>query len=93
MVKNARRWIEKHGKVDTGNYRDSLFAEVTNRRGQANANRRTSGAGWISRGQRWNSGAGPAADASGRRASPWMARHGIPESAEFVILRAIGRNG
>lgn len=93
MVKNARRWIEKHGKVDTGNYRDSLFAEVTNRRGQLTLTvgppeRLDIQGSTLEFGRRPGSRMPPAGVLL-----PWMARHGIPESAEFVIRRAIGRNG
>lgn len=93
VVKNARRWIEKWKKVDTGAYRDSLFAEVTERRGKM-----TLTVGPPERldilGSTLEFGRKPGSRMPPQGALlPWMARHGIEDSAEFVIRRAIARNG
>lgn len=92
-VSAARRWIEKHGKVDTGNYRDSLFAAVTNRRGRlvldiGPPERLNILGSTLEHGRRPGSRMPPPGALLG-----WLSRHGIPESAEFPIRRKIARDG
>lgn len=92
-VSSARRWIEKHGKVDTGNYRDSLFQSVTSRRGRlvldvGPPERLDILGSTLEHGRRPGSRMPPPGVLLG-----WMARHGIPEEAEFPIRRKIARDG
>lgn len=96
ITADMKRRIVAHRKVDTGRLRDAIDWEIEGRRG-----RLTLRVGpevgdpdigiyptVIERGRRPGSAMPPQG-----ALLPWMARHGIPEEAEFPIRRKIAEEG
>lgn len=93
ITRRVRERLTGYRKVDTGRYRDSIRAIISDRRGRIELEVGPPPEFEIL-GLTLENGRRPGSKMPPPGALlPWMARHGIAPSSEFVVRRGIARNG